>query len=121
MGMRLKNPSSCPKPIANIIQKCFDIQPAKRPDFKEIKDLLQSSYNTLFVEPSKKKEIKISSSSDYTVLIHQTDTSDDSSSMKARYYQVLNANKEKKESETTAVTSGPYIEVDMSNDTFDSS
>ena len=115
MGMRLKNPSLCPKPIAIMIQKCFDLEPSKRPDFKEIKDFLQSSYNTLFVEPSESDEMRNSLSSDYTAINTSLDTSNDSSSMKARYLQLLNAKREKKESET----SGPYLELDMSNDTSD--
>ena len=115
MGMRLKNPSLCPKPIANIIQKCFDIEPAKRPDFKEIKDLLHLSYNSLFIEPAKKKGQKNSMSSDYTTLFH-TSSDSSSSSMKARYHQVLNANKEKPETEITLAASGPYLEIEMPGD-----
>ena len=115
MGMRLKNPSLCPKPIANIIQKCFDIEPDKRPNFKQIKDLLHISYNSLFIEPSKKKGMKNSMSSDYTTLFN-TSSDSSSSSMKARYHQVLNANKEKQEAEITLTASGPYLEIEMSGD-----
>ena len=36
-GMRLKKPSLCPQPIANLISKCFTMEPDKRPNFEEIK------------------------------------------------------------------------------------
>ena len=36
--------------------------------------------------------------------------------MKARYHQVLNANKEKPETEITLAASGPYLEIEMPGD-----
>ena len=56
-GMRLKKPSLCPPPIANMISKCFNIEPDKRPNFAEIKDILNVSKKNLFHIPSRKKKL----------------------------------------------------------------
>ena len=75
-------------------------------DLKEIKDLLHISYNSLFIEPTKKKEVKNDLNSDYTTLFN---TSCDSPSMMDRYYQVLKAIKATHETENTVTVSGRHI------------
>ena len=43
-GIRLPTPYNCPKPIANLIQHCFQEQPSDRPSFGEIKESVSVSY-----------------------------------------------------------------------------
>ena len=57
-GMRLMKPSLCPEPIANLISKCFIIEPEKRPNFEEIKEILNLSKKNLFYVPSRKKAFR---------------------------------------------------------------
>ena len=109
IGMRLKTPSLCPKYIGNLIQKCFDVDPDHRPDFKEIKDMLTSYYVSTFMESSESDD-GINNLDNIEYLSLQNMASD-SSSMQARYYKLLKANKEKQKNEEIATSSIRYSEV----------
>ena len=109
LGMRLKTPSLCPKPIGNLIQKCFEIEPDKRPTFKEIKGMLNSFYSKLLIKISDmNKKAKDFDETEYSSF---QNTSSETLSMKSRYHKVLNANKEKQRNEVIDATSVRYFEI----------
>ena len=82
-GVRLPAPKYCPPPISAMISKCFLEKPTLRPDFREIKSLLDIAYVSL---ASKTSQIdpcfKIESSINATI----------SNAMKIRYTSVLKGN-----------------------------
>ena len=49
-GVRLPTPKSCPKPITDLLTKCFYEKPNQRPDFIEIKSCLETAYRTLILK-----------------------------------------------------------------------
>ena len=49
-GIRLPSPKSCPKPITDLLTKCFYEKPNQRPDFIEIKSCLEIAYKTLILK-----------------------------------------------------------------------
>ena len=49
-GIRLAQPEYCPLSIIEMLQKCFDETPNKRPDFQQIKQYLEVVYNKLFTQ-----------------------------------------------------------------------
>ena len=49
-GIRLPNPISCPICIKKLLERCFYEAPDDRPDFKEIKLYIRTSFNTIYVE-----------------------------------------------------------------------
>ena len=116
LGMRLKTPSLCPKPIGNLIQRCFEIEPDKRPTFKEIKSMLNSSYSELLIKISEMN--KKPKDSDETEYLSFQNTSSETLSMKSRYHKVLNANKENQKNEEIGAISVRYFEVKSSENTL---
>ena len=52
-GMRLPTPKCCPDQIENLLRKCFFTKPDERPDFKDVKVLLESGYQSLYFKPKK--------------------------------------------------------------------
>ena len=45
VGIRLPNPEFCPPSISTMLRKCFHNDPTERPDFKEITDNVQLTFN----------------------------------------------------------------------------
>ena len=114
IGMRLKTPSLCPKAIGNLIQACFDMEPDKRPNFKEIKTMLISSYKELLVKISEMN--KNPTDSDKTEYLPLQYKSTDTISMQSRYHNVINANKEQQRTEEISSTNIRYFEVKESEE-----
>ena len=54
--MRLPNPTFCPLPIENLINRCFYENPSKRPNFEETKIFLEESFNQMMNESNRKSE-----------------------------------------------------------------
>ena len=46
-GIRLPKPEYCPDNIPDIIQRCFHEDPKDRPDFTELKVLIETAYDLL--------------------------------------------------------------------------
>ena len=110
-GMRLKKPSLCPEPIANLISKCFIIEPEKRPNFDEIKETLDLSKKNLFYVPSRKKKLLDVPGKELTV--HQSTSYD--VSMKADYFCAINRNREKQKKDSVATAFSVYADLETSS------
>ena len=82
-GVRLPAPKYCPPPISAMISKCFLEKPTLRPDFREIKSLLDIAYVSL---ASKTSQI------DPCFNIESSINSTKSNAMKIRYTSVLKGN-----------------------------
>ena len=54
-GIRLPNPPFCPDDICNLIKRCFLEDPDQRPNFKEIKEILQTAYDALIATAQSNK------------------------------------------------------------------
>ena len=115
VGLRLIKPSLCPKPISDLIQICFDIDPDKRPDFKEIKQILQSAYKILFYGPCKNDKVSSVLDDDYIKL----PSTSSYLPMKAQYHHLLKENMEKQKIENSPSTS-EYVDFDISNNSYTS-
>ena len=50
VGVRLTNPEFCPPSISTMLRKCFHDDPNERPDFKEIRDNAQFTFNSMLKE-----------------------------------------------------------------------
>ena len=87
-----------------MILKCFDIDPYKRPNFGEIKDMLKLTFETLFIKPMKNEKMLEISNTEY-VMPHN-------SSMQKRYLKILNDNIQKKTQEHNAAISNKYLELE---------
>ena len=110
-GMRLMKPSLCPEPIANLISKCFIIEPEKRPNFEEIKEILDLSKKNLFYVPSRKKKLLDVPGKELTV--HQSTSYD--VSMKADYFCAINRNREKQKKDSVATAFSVYADLETSS------
>ena len=50
VGVRLPNPEFCPPSISTMLRKCFQNEPNERPDFKEIRDNVQFTFDSMLEE-----------------------------------------------------------------------
>lgn len=50
VGIRLPNPELCPPSISTMLRKCFQNDPNERPDFKEIRDNIQFTLDSMLKE-----------------------------------------------------------------------
>ena len=110
LGKRLMIPSLCPKPIGDMILKCFDIDPYKRPNFVEIKDIMKLTFETLFIKPMKNKRILEISNTEYMMPRN--------SSMQKRYLKILNDNIQKKVQENNTAISNEYLELEETDSQY---
>ena len=97
LGIRLQTPIYCPLPIATLIEKCFHESPEERPDFKEIKAILVAAYEKLLGD-RKESAIKTSRLIDKDI----------KSKMQVQYTNVIQMNKEKKESDNISRAKNTY-------------
>lgn len=82
-GVRLPTPKFCPKSITELLTKCFFERPNLRPNFKEIKSMLETAYTSLI---SKIKPI------DASLSIKSSINEIKNNAMKIRYASVLKGN-----------------------------
>ena len=107
LGKRLMIPSLCPKSIGDMIQKCFDLDPEKRPNFTEIKDTINLTFQSLYYQPTEMEEILNNSKLEHVSLQNSS-----KSSMQTRYLQILNGNIESQLIEENASSSSQNVEID---------
>ena len=94
-GIRLPNPEFCPGQIADVIQRCFFENPNDRPDFKEIKSLIEAAYIFLMETRAQTNKDMIKSEEKVELLYQNAVTlqvpKDDK--MKERYLDMRRGNK----------------------------
>ena len=106
-----EKPSLCPEPIANLISKCFIIEPEKRPNFEEIKEILNLSKKNLFYVPSRKKKLLDVPGKEFTV--NQSSSYD--VSMKVDYFCAINRNREKQRKDSISAALSIYADLETSS------
>ena len=91
-GIRLPNPISCPICIKKLLERCFYEAPGDRPDFKEIKLHITTSFNAIYVEyQSQNKRDKDQNVSGIGICDNTNNE------MKTRYTKVLQENMKRNE------------------------
>jgi serine/threonine protein kinase len=60
-GRMLPIPSDCPPEFSTIMKQCWNINPDKRPTFKQTLEMLQFIYDSLTAEEQKKVENEVES------------------------------------------------------------
>lgn len=90
VGIRLPNPNFCPPSISTMLRKCFHNDPTERPDFKEIRDNLQVTFNAMREKALQDRlNDKKAGSQIYTIPINNTIDN----TMRSRYTVIKKANK----------------------------
>ena len=91
-GIRLPNPISCPICIKKLLERCFYEAPDDRPDFKEIKLYIRTSFNAIYVDYQSQN--KRGEDQNVTGLEICNSTNNE---MKTRYTKVLQQNMKRNE------------------------
>ena len=90
VGIRLPNPESCPSLITVMMHKCFLRDPYKRPHFKELKEEMIATINSMTELATQENLVSVKEKGQlYTCVI---DTSIDDE-MRSRYSDLKNGNK----------------------------
>ena len=110
LGKRLMIPSLCPKPIGDMILKCFDIDPYLRPNFVEIKDILKLTFEKLFIKQLQNEKRFEVSNTEYM--------KPSNSFMKKRYLNILNDNMLKKTKKDKTAISNEYLELEKTDSRY---
>ena len=94
-GIRLPNPEFCPGQITDVIQRCFAENPNDRPDFKNIKSLIEAAYVSL-METRAQTNKDIMENEEKVELLYQNEVTlqvPKDEKMKERYLNMRSGNK----------------------------
>ena len=120
-GIRLPNPEFCPGQITEIIKRCFFENPNDRPDFKEIKSLIEAGYGFLFEKHAQANKEIVENEEKEELLCENTVTlqapKDDK--MKERYLDMRRENKKRQNNDSFSEDPPVPEDVqDVTNDTL---
>ena len=94
-GIRLQNPEFCPQTIRPLLQACFYADPQERPNFRQIKENLQDSYQTLLRVQKINAKMTVKQPPLYMVPVN----SENDNIMRTRYLTMKHENQKMRRSE----------------------